>query len=305
MKLPETLRRRMKLPVIAAPMFLVSGPDLVIAACHAGVMGALPTANARTVGVLDEWLDRITSSVKDHAPWIANLAVHRSNTRLDEDLALLEKYQPSIIITALGSPRAVIDKVHSFGGLVFADVNSVAYARKAVDAGVDGLMLVSAGAGGHTGQMTGFSFVPAVRDFFDGPIVLSGGISNGAGIRAAEVLGADLACMGTSFIACPESMASDAYREMLISSTIEDLLLTRAITGAAANWLKASIESAGLDLATLEANPDIDFADPLSGSKRWAKVWSAGHGIGAVKQVESVASLVSRLEAEYQRARAS
>ncbi len=273
MSLPNGWRERLKLPLVAAPMFLISGPDLVIAPCREGVIGTFPTPNARTVEVLDEWLDRITRSLtEDHAPWAANLVVHRSNSRLAEDLALVEKYRAPLIITALGSPRDIVERVHDYGGLVFADVNSVAFARKAVAAGVDGLVLVAAGAGGHTGQMTGFSFVPAIREFFDGPVILGGGITNGAGIRAAEVLGADLAYMGTRFIACAESQASDAYREMLIGSTVDDLVLTRAITGVAANWLKPSIARAGLDLASLEANPEIDFTDPQGGARRWAQV---------------------------------
>jgi nitronate monooxygenase len=285
-------------------MFLISGPDLVIAPCREGVIGTFPTPNARTVEVLDEWLDRITTSLtEDHAPWAANLVVHRSNSRLAEDLALVEKYRAPLIITALGSPRDIVERVHNYGGLVFADVNSVAFARKAVAAGVDGLVLVAAGAGGHTGQMTGFSFVPAIREFFDGPVILGGGITNGAGIRAAEVLGADLAYMGTRFIACAESQASDAYREMLIGSTVDDLVLTRAITGVAANWLKPSIARAGLDLASLEANPEIDFTDPQGGARRWAQVWSAGHGVGAIDRVEPASDLIGRLKSEYEAAR--
>lgn len=290
----------MSLPLVAAPMFLVSGPDLVIEPCRAGVIGTFPTPNARDVATLDAWLDRIVTSLDvTDAPWGANVVVHRSNARLDEDLALLERYRPPLVVTALGSPRAVVDRVHEFGGLVFADVNSVAFARKAVAAGVDGLVLVASGAGGHTGQMTGFSFVPAVREFFDGPIILGGGIVNGAGIRAAEVLGADLAYMGTRFIPCVESMASEAYREMLVGATVDDLILTRAITGVAANWLRPSIANAGFDLDAMEANPDIDFTDPQGGARRWAQIWSAGHGVGAIDRVETAAELIKRLKAEY------
>lgn len=297
-------RARLKLPLVAAPMFLISGPDLVLAACREGVLGTFPTPNARTVAELDQWLDRIVSGLgPDDAPWAANVVVHRSNARLDEDIDLLIRYKAPIVITALGSPRAIVERVHSYGGLVFADVNSVAFARKAVEAGVDGLVLVAAGAGGHTGNMTGFSFVPAVREFFDGPVILGGGITDGAGIRAAEVLGADLAYMGTRFIACEESLAAPAYRDMLIGSTVDDLILTRAITGVAANWLKPSIEKAGYDLDAMEKNPDIDFTDPQSGAKRWAHVWSAGHGVGTIDRVEKVASLVARLEEEYEAAK--
>lgn len=297
-------RARLTLPLVAAPMFLISGPELVLAACRQGVIGSFPTPNARTVADLDQWLDRITTSLTEKdAPWAANVVVHRSNTRLNEDLDLVMRYKAPLVITALGSPRAIVERVHDYGGLVFADVNSVAFARKALEAGVDGLVLVAAGAGGHTGNMTGFSFVPAVREFFDGPVILGGGISDGAGIRAAEVLGADLAYMGTRFIACDESLAAPAYRDMLVSSTVDDLILTRAITGVAANWLKPSIINAGFDLDTMEKNPDIDFTDPQSGAKRWAQVWSAGHGVGLIDRTEPVASLVVRLRQEYQEAR--
>jgi nitronate monooxygenase len=268
------------------------------------VIGRFPTPNARTVADLDQWLDRITTGLtQKDAPWAANVVVHRSNSRLDEDLDLVMRYKAPLVITALGSPRAIVERVHDYGGLVFADVNSVPFARKAVEAGVDGLVLVAAGAGGHTGNMTGFSFVPAVRAFFDGPLILGGGITDGAGIRAAEVLGADLAYMGTRFIACEESLAAPEYREMLVSSTVDDLILTRAITGVAANWLKPSILRAGYDLDAMEKNPDIDFTDPQSGAKRWAHVWSAGHGVGLVDRTEPVTSLVARLKAEYEEAR--
>lgn len=301
--LPAEWRARLTLPLIAAPMFLISGPELVLAACREGVIGSFPTPNARTVAILDEWLDRITAGLSDRdTPWAANVVVHRSNARLDEDLDLVIRYKAPLVITALGSPRAIVERVHDYGGLVFADVNSVSFARKAVAAGVDGLVLVAAGAGGHTGQMTGFSFVPAVREFFDGPVVLGGGITSGAGIRAAEVLGADLAYMGTRFIACTESLAAPEYRDMLIASTVDDLVLTRAITGVAANWLKPSIARAGYDLDAMEKNPDIDFTDPQSGAKRWAQVWSAGHGVGMIDRVETVARLVARLEEEYEEA---
>ena len=303
-RLPAEWRERMSLPLVAAPMFLISGPELVLAPCREGVIGTFPTPNARSVAVLDEWLDRITTSLDAHdAPWAANVVVHRSNARLDEDLDLVMRYKAPLVITALGSPRAIVERVHEYGGLVFADVNSVAFARKAVAAGVDGLVLVAAGAGGHTGPMTGFSFVPAVREFFDGPVILGGGITDGAGIRAAEVLGADLAYMGTRFIACAESLAAPEYRDMLIASTVDDLILTRAITGVAANWLKPSIERAGYDLDAMEKNPDIDFTDPQSGAKRWAQVWSAGHGVGTIDRVEPVAALVARLREEYARAK--
>lgn len=305
MPLPECLQGKLKLPLIAAPMFLVSGPDLVVAACQEGIVGSFPTPNARTPAILDEWLDDITSrmaDVSDAGPLAANLVVHPSNDRLEDDLALVAKYKVPLVITALGSPRKIVDRVHAYGGAVFADVNSVRFARKAAEAGVDGLVLVAAGAGGHTGKMTGFSFVPAVREFFDGTIVLGGGIGDGRAIRAAEVLGADLAYMGTRFIATNESLAHTDYRQMLVDSTVDDLILTNAVTGVHANWLRQSLISAGMDPNALEKDPDVDFTDPQSGMKRWANTWSAGHGVGVIDRVESVKSLVNRLKQEHQTA---
>lgn len=305
MPLPECLQGKLKLPLIAAPMFLVSGPDLVVAACQEGIVGSFPTPNARTPAILDEWLDDITSrmaDVSDAGPLAANLVVHPSNDRLEDDLALVAKYKVPLVITALGSPRKIVDRVHAYGGAVFADVNSVRFARKAAEAGVDGLVLVAAGAGGHTGKMTGFSFVPAVREFFDGTIVLGGGIGDGRAIRAAEVLGADLAYMGTRFIATNESLAHTDYRQMLVDSTVDDLILTNAVTGVHANWLRQSLISAGMDPNALEKDPDVDFTDPQSGMKRWANTWSAGHGVGVIDRVESVKSLVNRLKQEHQAA---
>lgn len=302
MPLPDILQGRLRLPLIAAPMFLVSGPDLVVASCREGIVGSFPTPNARTPEILDEWLDEMTSRLAGEAnpgPLAANLVVHPSNDRLADDLALVEKYKVPLVITALGSPRKIVDRVHAYGGAVFADVNSVTFARKAAAAGVDGLVLVAAGAGGHTGNMTGFSFVPAVREFFDGTIVLAGGMGDGRAIKAAEVLGADLAYMGTRFIATSESLAHSDYRQMLVESTIEDLILTNAVTGVHANWLRQSLIAAGMDPDALETDPDVDFTDPQSGVKRWANTWSAGHGVGAISQVESVKELVDRLKQEY------
>lgn len=300
MSLPDWWRRRLKLPLIAAPMFLISGPDLVIAACKAGVTGCFPTPNARDTNILDQWLARISAEVTEvDAPWAVNLVVHRTNDRLEADLALCERYRAPIVITALGSPQAVIDRVHGWGGIVLADVNSVKFARRAAALGVDGLVLVGAGAGGHTGQMAGFAFVPAVREFFGGILVLAGGITTGGGIAAAQALGADIAAMGTRFIATRESLASDAYREMLVASSIDDLVLSRGITGVPANWLRPSVEAAGLDLARLEADVTVDFTDPKGDARRWTTVWSAGHGVGAIRQVESAAGLVADLAAQY------
>jgi nitronate monooxygenase len=308
----SNIKSRLALPVIAAPMFLVSGPDLVIAACKAGVIGSFPTMNARPVAQLDEWCARITSELDAFkatggkpAPWAANLIVHSTNPRCDEDLQVLLKYKPEIVITALGSPARVIDAIHSYGGLVFADVNSIPFARKAATAGADGLVLVAAGAGGHTGAVTPFSFVPAVREFFSGPIVVGGGIVDGAGVRAAEVLGADFGYIGTRFIATAESLASDDYRNMLVNSTEEDIVLTPHFTGVPANYLRTSITNMRLDPTALTAGERNFDSAGLSNQKvkAWRDIWSAGHGVRAIKNIQSAHELVAELKAGYDKAK--
>lgn len=309
------IKSRLTIPAFSAPMFLVSGPDLVIAACKAGVIGSFPTMNARPISALEEWFERITIELAEAeqnnpgttAPWAANIICHSTSKRFDEDFALLQQYKPEIVITALGSPKRVVEKVHDYGGLVFADVNSVTYAKKAVDAGADGLVLVSAGAGGHTGFVTGFAFVPAIRSFFDGPIILGGGIVDGAGIRAAEVLGADFGYLGTRFIATEESLAPESYRDMLVEATEEDIMLTAHFTGVPANYLKTSIIKAGMDPDTLKPRKDKSFESRHDGpekNKAWKDVWSAGQGVRAVDKVQPVASLVAQLKAEYDAAKA-
>jgi nitronate monooxygenase len=254
--LPKALLNQTMLPLIAAPMFLVSGPELVLANCLAGVIGAFPAPNARTIEQLDDWLYQINAELtaarmakpgQRIAPWAANIVTHRTYKRMQVELDLIVKHRAPIVITALGSPTPVVEAVHSYGGLVFADVNSVAYAKKSAQADVDGLVLVCNGAGGHTGSLSPFIFIEAVRSFWDGPIILAGGIANGRSIRAAEVLGADLAYMGTRFIATNESLASEAYQQMLVEATLEDIICTDSFTGANANMLRPSILLAGLD----------------------------------------------------------
>lgn len=292
----------LRLPLIAAPMFLVSGPDLVIATCRAGAMGSFPFPNARTLDVLDGWLTRIgeeLAAAPGGAVYAANLVVHASYDRLGEELKLLERHRPPVVITALGSPRRVVETVHGYGGLVFADVASVPFARKAAEAGVDGLVLVSAGAGGHTGRMAGFAFVPAVRRFFDGVIVLAGSVSDGRAVRAAELLGADLAYMGTPFIAAGESLAGQEYRDMVVAAEFEDLVLSDRLTGAEAYYLKASLLRMGIDPADIPAGGRPDFTGSQTKIKAWKDVWSAGHGVGTVTRVEPAAAIVDRLAAEY------
>lgn len=305
------LRHPLRLPLVAAPMFLVSGPDLVIAACKAGIIGSFPTLNARPIAVLDEWMTRITAELAaaeaarpgSTGPWAANLIVHRTNTRFEPDLELVVKHRPSIVISALGSPQRVLEPVHAYGGVVFADVNSVEFARKAADAGADGLVLVAAGAGGHTGQVTPFAMVPAVRAFFDGPIIVGGGIADGRGIRAVEVLGADLAYVGTRFIATSESLATDAYKRMLIEATAADIVPTAAFTGVTANYLAPSIRAAGIDPKLLATpNPDMNFDNPEKRGKAWKDIWSAGHAVSAIHSIVPVAELVTEFERGYRAA---
>ena len=300
------LRAGLRLPVIAAPMFLVSGPQLVLAACAAGVGGSFPAPNARTVEDLDAWLQQVTAGVaalardgRPVAPWALGLVTHRSYDRLAAELDLVDRYQPPIVVTALGSPRPVIERVHAYGGTVIGDVASVPLAHKAVEAGVDGLALICAGAGGHTGKVTAWAFVPAVRRFFDGLVVVGGAIGSGAAVRAAELLGADLAYVGTSFIAAAESLASPRYREMVVRATLDDLVLSKALTGADAWYLRESIVAAGLDPATLTGKDAVDWSGSQGQLKAWKDIWSAGQGVGAVASVEPTAAIVARLEREY------
>jgi nitronate monooxygenase len=306
------MRASLRLPIVVAPMFLVSGPDLVTAACRSGVIGSFPAPNARTIDVFEEWLDKITNEIgrmKTHrvagatGVWAQNLVVHSTYDRLDAELALLQKYQPPIVITALGSPKKTIEVVHDYGGLVIADVNSVELAHKAADAGADGLALVSAGAGGHTGQMAGFAFLPIVREFFDGVLILAGAIGNGRAVRAAEILGAELSYMGTRFIASDESIAFDPYKKMVVESEYSDLLLTNAFSGADAYYLRPSIVAAGLDPDNLIAKDGMDLTGSKTKVKAWKDIWSAGQGIGAIHDIEPVAAIVDRLEAEYRDAK--
>ncbi|MEJ2604324.1 MAG: nitronate monooxygenase [Gammaproteobacteria bacterium] len=302
------IRFGLRLPVVVAPMFLVSGPDMVVAAARSGVLGSFPAPNARTIDVFEEWVDSITDrlqhfrreGVSGATPhWAMNLVVHRTYDRLEQELAILEKYRPPMVITALGSPKHVVDAVHGWGGLVIADVNSVEYARKAAAVGVDGLALVSAGAGGHTGQMAGFAFVPAVREFFDGIVILAGAIGDGRAVRAAEILGADLSYMGTRFITCRESIASDDYKRMVVESVFPDLVLTDFFTGAHAYYMRQSIEAAGLDPDNLRPGSGMN----LSEKKAWKDVWSAGQGVGTIHQVEPLAEIVEGIAQEYEEAR--
>ncbi len=303
MGLPSSIADRLRLPAIAAPMFLVSGLEMVLAACKGGMIGSFPANNARTLDILDDWMGQINKALPaDAPPWAINIMVHRSYSRWEEEMELVLKHKPPIVITALGSPTAVIEAVHAYGGLVYADVNSVSFARKAAATGVDGLILIGAGAGGHTGQISGFAFAPAVREFFDGTLILGGAIGSGRAIRAAQMLGADMAYLGTRLIACSESLAVAAYKQMLIEASAEDIILSAALTGIPANWLKASLMAAGYDAEGLKAKAQIDLGRPEEAAARWRDVWSAGHGVGEVHAIEPLAQIIDDLVRDYQRA---
>lgn len=307
---------RLRLPLIAAPMFLVSGIELVVAACRYGVIGAFPTVNCRSAEELGVWLREIDQRLHAHAdasgarpaPVCPNLIVHRSNARLDEDLSVVLRHAPEIVITSVGSPAPVLARLHDAGALVFADVASIRHAERAAEAGADGLVLLTAGAGGQTGWLNPFVFVRAVRAFFDGPIVLAGGICDGHALRAAQALGCDLAYMGTKFIATDESMADPRYKAMISASTADDILLTRAFTGLQTNMLRPSIVAAGLDPDALperggiDIGKDIDIAAREARPKRWRDIWSAGHSASGVTKVLPVAELIRQTLEEYRAA---
>lgn len=307
MRIPTPFADRLALPLIGAPMFIASYPELVIAQCRAGVLGTFPSLNARSVETLDAWLSEIAvATVAPAAPFGVNLILHKSNTRLMDDLALVVKHRVPLVITSVGKPDRVVDEVHAYGGLVFHDVISVAHARKALDRGVDGLILVCAGAGGHAGTLSPFALTAEVREFFDGPIALSGALSSGRHLRAAEVMGADYGYMGTRFIATREANAPDEQKQMMLTATAADIVYTPYFTGIRGNYMRASIERAGLDPDTLAApvDPTKQPFDPGKAlAKAWRDVWSAGQGVGTIHDVPTVAELVSRLVLEYDEAR--
>ena len=298
----------LRVPVVAAPMFLVSGPELVIEACRAGIVGAFPTVNARTVEELDAWMTRITAALaplrggRATAPWAANVITHSTNLRLEQDLELVARHRPPIVVTALGGPKRAVEVVHGYGGIVVADVVTLALARKAVEAGVDGLACVSAGAGGHTGFMSPFAFISAVHQLTDGLVIVGGGIADGHGVAGAVAAGADLVYMGTRFIATRESLAVTDYKQMIVDSDLDDLLVSPAITGTPASWLKPSLRRAGYDPERMPDKPERNYDSNQQGPKRWKDVWSAGQGVGAVGAIEPVAAVVDRLALEYETA---
>jgi len=315
MTMPAILRGRLVLPVIGAPMFTVSVPELVIAQCKAGVVGSFPALNARPAETLEEWLTVIRRELDAHdarhpdrpaAPFAVNQIVHKSNIRLAHDLDICVKHRVPIVITSLGAREEVNQAVHGYGGIVLHDVIHNAFARKAVEKGADGLIAVAAGAGGHAGTISPVALIEEIREWWDGPLVLSGAIATGRGVLAAEALGADLAYVGSAFIATLESNAAPAYKQMIVESGAADIVYTNFFSGVHGNYLKPSIARAGLDPNALpQSDPTkMSFADGSSKAKAWRDIWGAGQGIGAVKAIVSAAELVARLKREYDAARA-
>ena len=288
----------LRLPVVAAPMFLVSGPELVVAASRAGIVGSFPAPNCRTLDELDTWMGTIVDGV-DGAPWALNLVTHRTNTRLGDDLRLVAEHRPPIVITALGSPRPVMEVVQGYGGIVIADVVDLTLARKAIAAGVDGLACVSAGAGGHTGHLSPFAFVSAVREEFDGLVTIGGGITDGQGVAGAIVAGADLVYMGTRFLATSESMATPAYKQMVVDHGPDDLVVSAGVTGTLASWLRPSLVANGYDPDAPGVAGARSYDSAQEPGRRWKDVWAAGQGLQTIRAVQPVADVVDELEAQY------
>jgi len=313
--LPGALAKPLSIPVIASPLFIISNPDLVIAQCKAGVIGSFPSLNARPVSLLDEWLARITEDLAAHdranpdkpsAPFAVNQIVHKSNDRLEQDLALCVKYKAPIVITSLGARTDVNDAVHSYGGVTLHDIINVKFARKAVEKGADGLIAVAAGAGGHAGTTSPFALVEEIREWFDGPIALSGALATGRGVLAARAIGADFAYIGSAFIATTEANAPHGYKQMITASAADDIVYSNLFTGVHGNYLKPSIVAAGLDPENLpQSDPSkMNFGSGGNTDKKaWKDIWGCGQGIGMVKDVVPAAELIARLESEYQAAR--
>ena len=317
MSLPPVLRDRLRLPVIASPLFIVSGPDLVIAQCKAGVVGSFPSLNARPLSQLDEWLARITEELaawdRAHpetpaAPFAVNQIVHKTNNRLDDDVTLCAKYKVPVVITSLGAREDVNAAVHGWGGIVLHDVISNFFAHKAIEKGADGLIPVAAGAGGHASRLSPFAMIQELREWFDGPNALSGAIANGGAILAAQAMGADLAYIGSAFIATREANAVQGYKDMIVERGGEDIVYTNLFTGVLGNYLRPSIENAGLDPDNLPQSDPSKMNFNSGGNqeaKAWRDIWGCGQGIGAVKSIPTAGELVARLASEYEAAKAA
>jgi nitronate monooxygenase len=312
-QLPSALSR-LSLPVIGSPLFIISNPRLVIAQCTAGVVGAMPALNARPASQLDDWLAEITEALAAHdrahpdrpaAPFAINQIVHRSNDRLEHDMAMVVKYKVPIVITSLGARADVNEAVHGYGGITLHDVISNTYARKAVEKGADGLIAVAAGAGGHAGVKSPFALVQEIRQWFDGPLALSGSIATGGAVLAAQAMGADFAYIGSAFIATEEARASEDYKRAIVQGTSDDIVYSNLFTGVHGNYLAPSIVAAGLDPANLPQGDlkTMDFAAANAGAKAWKDIWGSGQGIAAVTEVTSAAAFIDKLKREYQAAR--
>ncbi|MEQ3724614.1 nitronate monooxygenase family protein [Alcanivorax sp.] len=315
MSLPIEIRSRLRLPVMCSPLFIISNPDLVIAQCKAGAIGSFPSLNARPLSQLDEWLHRITEELaawdRDHpdqpaAPFAVNQIVHRSNDRLEKDLELCEKYKVPMVITSLGAREDLNQAVHGWGGMVMHDVINNRFAHKAIEKGADGLIAVAAGAGGHAGQLSPFALMQEIRSWFDGPLALSGSIASGPSVLAAEAMGADLAYIGSLFIATQEANADEAYKQMIVDSNASDIVYSNLFTGVHGNYLAPSIINAGMDPANLpESDPSkMNFGSGGGSDKKaWKDIWGCGQGIGAVEAVQSAGDAIAKLSEEYQQAR--
>ncbi|WP_343314882.1 nitronate monooxygenase family protein [Brucella sp. BE17] len=315
MALPESLQGKLRIPVIGAPLFIISNPNLVLAQCKAGIVGSFPALNARPETQLDEWLSEITEQLAAHdkanpdrkaAPFAVNQIVHQSNKRLEHDLGLCVKYKVPIVISSLGAVPEVNAAIHSYGGIVLHDVINNRHANSAIRKGADGLIAVAAGAGGHAGALSPFALIQEIREWFDGPLLLSGAIANGGSILGAQAMGADLAYIGSPFIATEEARASDAYKQMVVDSNASDIVYSNYFTGVAGNYLKPSIELAGLDANNLpSADPSkMNFdAAHKEDAKAWKDIWGCGQGIGTIKQVLPVAKLIDKFEQQYRESR--
>jgi nitronate monooxygenase len=313
---PESIKARLRIPVIGAPLFIVSNPDLVIAQCTSGVVGSFPALNARPPAMLEQWLIRIREALaawdeahpeRPSAPYAVNQIVHKSNDRLEHDVAMCVKYKVPMVITSLGARPELNDAVHSYGGLVMHDVIDQFFARKAVEKGADGLILVASGAGGHAGRQSPFALVNETRAWFDGPVALSGSIASGAGVLAAEAMGADFSYIGSGFIATHEAQANEDYKQAIVDGSAKDIVYTNLFTGVHGNYLRASIERSGLDPENLPESDPSKMNFNSGGNmerKAWKDIWGCGQGIGAISQVVSTAAFVDRLAAEYHQARA-
>lgn len=310
MALPPILQN-LRIPVIGSPLFIISNADFVIAQCKAGIVGSFPALNARPEPVLDEWLDKITTELAEHneknpdrpaAPFAVNQIVHKTNNRLDHDVEMCVKYKVPIVITSLGARVEVNDAIHSYGGIVLHDIINIHFAKKALEKGADGLIAVCAGAGGHAGTLSPFALIQEIREFFDGPLALSGSIANGGAVAAAQAMGADLGYIGSAFISTHEANAAEGYKDMIVDADADDIIYSNLFTGVHGNYLAPSIKNAGMDLDNLPVSDPSKMNFGSGGnqkSKAWKDIWGCGQGIGAIKERMSTAELVDQLEAQY------